>query len=577
MTDWAQKSRVDKRLIQWESMRADRQDFDRKWQLVSDYILPRRDFSITQRPNQLRPHRVTSSVATNANTRMATLVLAYWFDPTRPNLLPNVKRGLAVAGRNTELDDDGINYCGDLAWNVWDHMVRPKARLMMHSGSMLKEFCAFGCGVLWTGRRRGFGPYYNGRALSASWWSCNEEGVIDTFYYLMKQPLYRVLERWPETAPPLYTETRDRNENVLVDILLTCQPRPGGRPGAVVEAKPFEFLAIAVGKGAVLEESGYDSFPYSVFRYDPMPSQTYAEGPGCQVLPDVMVLNHLQEAVENVASQKAAPPLAVPARMFGKTLDRRPGALNAYNPAGLGLQRADQAIIKLDMTGDPSECVALIQELTNTIETGFFVDWLRLRETGDMTAEEVSERRDMRLRGMASIVANLEEPTSALGDRTMEVMLAEGAIPPAPGSVAGADVDWEYAGPLQIAQLRGNVQSLLQLMNARGLALEQDPDAAEAIDLESCLRSIHSGLGAPEGVLMSKAFVERKRQARQHALQQQQDAEKLAQVAGAAKSGGAGIASVMGAMQGAGQGGGAPGPGGAPFAPAAPLAQPLAA
>lgn len=571
------KVRVDKRLARWETLRADRQPFDTKWQMVSDYILPRRDFSISQRPNQLRPHRVTSSVATNANTRLATLVLAYWFDPTRPNLLPNVKRGLAVAGRNTEIDDAGLNYLGDLAWNVDDHMMRPKARLLLHAGSMLKEFCAFGCGVLWTGRRRGFGPYYNGRALGASWWSVNEEGAIDTLYYLLKLPFYRVLERWPDTAPPAWKGDGGANddEGRLVDILLTCEPRAGGRPGAVAQQKPWEFLAIAVEKGVILEESGYDSFPYSVFRYDPMPGQTYAEGPGCQVLPDVMVINHLQEAVENVASQKAAPPLAVPARMFGKTLDRRPGALNAYNPAGLGLQRADQAILKLDMTGDPSEATAMIQALTEVIETGYFVDWLNLRNTGDMTAEEVSERRDMRLRGMASIVANLAEPSSAVGDRTLEIMLLEGVIPPPPASVAGAEVDWEYAGPLQTAQLRGNVQALLQLMNARSLVMEQDPDAAQAIDLESCLRAIHSGLAAPEGTLVSAAKVDQLRQARAHAMQQQADAQKLATVAGAAKDGGAGLASAVGAMQQAGGGQPPGGGGGAPFAPAAPLSQPV--
>ena len=78
--------------------------------MVSDYILPRRDFSAQQRPNQLRPtgHLV---VATNALARMAALVLAYWWDPSRPNLTPNVKRGLATAGRDTAIDDAGVIIC----------------------------------------------------------------------------------------------------------------------------------------------------------------------------------------------------------------------------------------------------------------------------------------------------------------------------------------------------------------------------------------------------------------------------------------------------------------------------------
>ena len=372
------------------------------------------------------------------------------------------------------------------------------------------------------------------------------------------------------------TRRTSADESNLTEVLLTCRPRPGGKPGAVREGKPFEWLAISVGKHAILEESGFDSFPFAVFRYQPRPDETYAEGPGCQVLPDVMTLNHLQEAVENAASQKAQPTLAVPARMFGKTIDRRPGAMNAYNAVGLGLQRADQAILKLDFTGDPADATGAHPGPDHHgDETGCFVDWLRMRESGDMTATEVNEWRDIRLRGMSSIVANMEEPTTLLGDRTMEIMIAEGEIPPgAPASVAGAMVDWEYAGPLQIAQLKGNVQTLLQIMNARGLAMQQDPDSAQAIDLEACLRSLHEGLGAPMTTLRSAAWVDQQRQARAHAAQQQADAQKLATVAGAVKDGGGGVASLVQAAQTAQAGQGGPSGGGAQFAPAAPLAQP---
>ena len=174
---------VDAKLQRFESMRSDRVDFDRKWQLVSDYILPRRDFSITQRPNQpaAAPGHA-SSVATNANTRMAALVLAYWWDPTRPNLLPNVKRGLAVAGRRTELDDGGINYLGDLAWNGDGPRNEPAQgpAAAAHRLQMLKEFCGFGNGVLWTGRRRGFRAVFQWPEPPApAGGACNEEGVVE--------------------------------------------------------------------------------------------------------------------------------------------------------------------------------------------------------------------------------------------------------------------------------------------------------------------------------------------------------------------------------------------------------------
>lgn len=561
---------------QFESLKQARSDFDRKWQLVSDYILPRRDFTVqTRLPNQLRPHRVTSSVATNANTRLAALLLAYLVDPTRPFLLPNVKKGLVVAGRDTELQSEGLDYLGGLEWQLFDHMMLPKAQLMLRLGSMLKEFCAFGCGVIWTGRRRGFGPYFNARPVQACWWSENEEGEIDTLYFRMMLPLHRVFARWPSAKGPGGwgdSAGKDLSEQELTPILLAVRPRPGGRYGAVADAKPFSYCAVAEEKALILEESGYDSFPYAVFRYDPMPGVAYAEGPGCQVLPDVMVLNHLRQAIENAASQKATPPLAMPARMFGRVLDRRPGATNIYNPAGLGIQRADQAIIKLDFTGDVSGAREFCTDLTNDIELGYMTDWLRLRESGDMTAEEVGERRDMRLRGMSSIVANCEAPMGVIGDRSLDVMKAEGFIAPPPAQLGGVNVDWEYAGPLAVAQLRGNVQAVLQLLNARGVVAGQDPAAAQAVDLEEGLRVIAEGLATPTRLMVSRQKVDQLRQQMAQRQQQQEDAQKLATVAGAANDGAQGISALAGA---ANQGQAAGGGGAAPFAPVAPFAGPF--
>jgi len=587
---------VDHYLRYFHSLRVDRAHYDRKWQLCSDYILARRDFTVATRPNQLRPHRITSQVATQANARSAAFVLAYLIDPTRPNLLPNVKRGLAMAGRETCLDDDSLQYVNDVAWSVFDRMMLPRARLMLSLNAMLQEFCCFGCGVIWTGRKRGFGPYYQARPLEACWWCENEEGEVDTLYFRQLMPVWRIIQRWPKAGrcegwEHLAERPDSHDEQTMSPVLVCVEPREGGLYGAVGQAKPFKYVVIAEEKKAILDESGFDSFPYAVFRYNNFPGRAYSEGMGVGVLAEVMVLNHLQMAIEDIVEQKAMPPLAWPARMFPKPLDRRPGAPNAYNPAGLGIQSAKDAIIKLDLTGDPSGVLEHIKYLTDVVERGYFVDWMNLRESGDMTAEEVTERRDIRLRGMASIVSNCEMPMTTLGDRTLDGLREEMMLPrPVPAGVAGALVDWEYAGPLAIAQLRGNVQSLLQLIQARGLVAGQDPPAAQVVNLETTLRAIHSGLGLPQGAVNSEKTVQAFRTQMEAQQQQAADAAKLKTVADAAKSG-AGAASDLAdahsTIAGAGgaggpAGGGAPPglpapAGAAPFAPTNPLAAALAA
>jgi hypothetical protein len=85
---------------------------------------------VTQRPNQLRPHRVVNSTATNASNRMMALALSYLIDTTRPFLLPNVKSGLVAAGRDTDLDDASMDYLGKLEWRCSTGMMLPRAGLM---------------------------------------------------------------------------------------------------------------------------------------------------------------------------------------------------------------------------------------------------------------------------------------------------------------------------------------------------------------------------------------------------------------------------------------------------------------
>jgi hypothetical protein len=542
-------SDVDQYLRSFEAKKALRLPFDTVWQKVADYVLPRRDFSLPALPGQLRPRKVSSNVGINANRRMAAFLLTYAVDATRPFLLPSTKRGLLAAGRRSELDGPSLDYTQWLEWSIYDRMMLPRSGFMARLNSALLEFCAFGNCVLWVGRRRGFGPYYLVRPLRACWWSENEEGVIDNLYFLMTLPLYRVLDRWPAAKAVAGWEEKAkyRRDDETVQILHCVEPRAGGRYGAVVEAKPFKSITIALDKKVILDESGYDTFPFAVGRGDVEPGQAYAFGAGCAALPDIMVLNALQQDIEDAVALRVRPPLAVPARMFGRQLDRRPGAVNAFNNAGLGLSRADQAVIKLDVAGDPGLAAQYLAGLKQDIEMAFFVDWMRLRDTGNVTATEVNDRRDVRLRGMASIVAQFDPMMGTLADRTLETMTAEGQIPAPPQQLSGVDVDWEYAGPLAIAQLQGQVQALLQGINARQLVQAQDPAAAEAMDLEETLRAILEGLGAAPKIQVSREDVQHRREALAQRQADQQSAEQAKALAGAVGSGSSGIAALLNA------------------------------
>ncbi len=328
-------------------------------------------------------------------------------------------------------------------------------------------------------------------------------------------------------------------------------PRQGALYGAVKERKPWAEVFWCRDKKAILAESGYDSFPYAVPRLDVEEGSPYGTGLAWWVLPEALVLNALQTGVENAAELRLNPPILYPARMFGKPLDRRPGAANAYDATGLGFQNAQQALYRLDIGGDVAVGEQRMARMEANIEQAFFTDWMRLRDSGVMTAEEVRERRDMRIRALSSFVPGVDRdlmgPTAS---RTLEVMKAEGQVPPPPAQLSRAEVDWDFAGPLAIAQLKGQAQSLSDLFDQALKGTQLDPIAAYAVNVEEGLRAVNEALGNPPETLRSREDVEQHRQQEAKAQQLQRTLE-AAQAGGAAlRDGGQGAATLAGAMGG---------------------------
>jgi hypothetical protein len=521
-----------------------------EWQQIADVFLPRKDFTLPLRKGELRRRRLSSSVPGIALARGAGLIVAYMIDNTRPFIKANVGRGLVAAGRPTDLDGAATGYLERLEWSVFDRMMLPQSGFLTNLSRTAIEYVGFGSAVLWTGRKRGFGPSYMGRPLRACWIGQDEEGRTDTLFYQFCLPLWKAVMRWPDHGigkwrDDMSDEQKCRREVTIVHAVF---PRQGGIYGAVSENKPFAECFVAFDEKRVVAEKGYDSFPYAVPRLDVEEGSAYGTGLAWKVLPEALVLNALVTGAENALELRLNPPLLYPARMFGKPLDRRPGAANAYDGAGLGFQTADKAIQKLEVSGDPQVGLTYVQALQQNIEQAFFIDWMRLRDSGNMTAEEVRARTDMRLRSMSAFVPGLDRdlfgPTA---DRTLAVMIAEGQVPTPPAQLSGVDVDWDFAGPLAIAQLKGQAQSISDLFDVALKARELDPAAPYAVAVEEGMRAVAEALGAPPTVMRSRAEFAAYRQKIEDQQDQAAQGEQVQGAATALRDAGQGVASLTNA------------------------------
>jgi hypothetical protein len=543
----------------WDDLKQLRSAREGEWQSIADYFMPRKGFTVTARPTELMRRRVTSSLGPRILGRGAALLVAYLVDASRPFIGPNVDLGMVQAGRSLNLDAEGTDFLDTLQWAMFDRMMSPQSGFLSSISRLAIELEGFGTGIQWIGRKRGFGPIYQARPLRSCWIADNEDGEVDTNYFRYTIPAWKVLEKYPEADKVQKLRELGSDEKTYrqdVTLLHVVEPRKGGRAGAVATAKPFQACVVAPDFKAILDESGYDTFPYSVARLGVEEGSAYGTGMAWQALPDVAAHNWFRQKMEQAAGLRVDPPLAMPARLFGKPLDRRAGAVNTYNAAGLGFQNLRDAIQRFEIAGDPNAAAQIMDGIKRDAEEIFFVDWMSLNDGVQKTAEEIRDRRDLRVRAMSALVPSVDRDLLGKGaDRTLQIMLAEGQLPPPPASLAGIDVDWDYKGPLAMMQQRGQFEGVDRLFDLTTKAIGIDENAKHALMVSEGLRAAAEALGVPVGVMRSRQDYDAAIEAQNTQAQDAADMEHVQGAATSLRDAGQGISSMMGAGPGGGAGG----------------------
>ncbi|BBF79913.1 phage protein [Asticcacaulis excentricus] len=523
----------------WADMKQVRQHRETEWQMIADYFLPRKNFLVQSVKGAGVPRRVMTSKPQMALGRFAGMLVGYLVDPTRPFIKPNVSQGLVNAGRRIDLDRDSADYLDNLGWSMFDRFMLPKARFMPALNQVALELGAFGTAVMWVGRKRGWGPRYMSRPLRACWIDVDDNDVVDTVFYEFELPLELLVGRYPKALQnpdlkKLYEDKDKKNHTKKIKVLHCIYPREGGEAGGIAERKPYAERIIAHEyKGADLSESGYDSFPYAVPRLGISEGNPYGQGLAWIALPSAISLNRMQDLVEYGIGTRVAPPMFVPTRLF-KQPSRDLGYFNYYDPKLLGFSSLKDLVQYMPAGGDVGIGVDWMRYLSEHIDDAFNIDWMKLREAGNVTAEEIAERRSLRMTAQTGLLAAVDRDLmGVLGDRTLEVMSEEGMIGEAPQQLRGVDVDWDYAGPLAIAQQRNQYQAVQSLIDITAKIAQIEPDAAAALQVEECLRLASEALGAPPTVLESRVVYQEELQ-RRRALREQAQQAQIAQAGGAA-------------------------------------------
>ena len=199
---------------------------------------------------------------------------------------------------------------------------------------------------------------------------------------------------------------------------------------------------------------------------------------------------------------------------------KSPGSINFFRSG------SRERIEPLQINANTNVSLNNENQRRDAIAKMFHVDQLLITENRNMTATEVLQRNEEKMRILGPVLGRLQsELLSPLITRVFNIMLRQGLFLPAPEMLQQQELKIEYVSPMALAQRSQELQSLMRGLEIFG-SMSQALPVMDYIDDNGMVKQIIEILGIPATCIKSDAEVQQLREERaaeqQAAMEQQQ-------------------------------------------------------
>lgn len=269
----------------------------------------------------------------------------------------------------------------------------PTSGFVAQNQLVYKGLGAYGNSGLFTdeyvGRRGELGYRYKNVHLSELYFLENHQGLVEDVYRYYKATAHQIMKRWKDNAPPtVKAAAKTEPDRKFMLIHVVCPREDVDFVRRDFKGMDFASYYISVEDKWLLEEGGYEEFPYGVSRYEVVPGEGYARSPAMEALAGMKVLNEQKKTLLTHGHQAIAPTLFAHDDGVLDTYNLRPAAVN------FGGVNADGKLLVHTM---PQGNVMFTKEMMDDERFGindmFLVPLFQMLEkTPQMTATEVMEK-----------------------------------------------------------------------------------------------------------------------------------------------------------------------------------------
>lgn len=354
----------------------------------------------------------------------------------------------------------------------------------------------------------------------------DSQGRVNQLYRVWKWKAPQIVEEFGiENVSKKVIAAFEKGEDHKFEIIHACYPKN------IVDAKStegFQHISqyILSEDEFELRTEGYREFPYVVPRWSKGTGEKYGRSPAMVALPEVKTLNKMAETMLIGAQKVVDPPLQMPDDGFVLPIITSPGGIN-YRRAG-----SEDRIEPIFNDTRIDFGYEAMKEKRVRIREAFFVDQLMLQQGPQMTATEVLQRTEEKMRLLGPMLGRQQsEFLRPLIDRVFNIMLRRGIIDKRliPPALKGRTIDVRYSSLIAKTQRLADGQNIMRTLQAATPFINLDPGVADNFNGDMALRVLGEIYGLPQQVLRDAKDVQKIRAEKAKAQQQMIDEQRAAQ------------------------------------------------
>lgn len=498
----------------FEFVRNRRDNWDSHYQELADYMLPRKADIVKKRSRgDKRMELIYDGTALQSIDLMASFLHGMLTSGASPWFHLDIK--------DTELNssEEVREWLQDTSTRMMRAINQSNFETEVHEAYV--DLTVFGTSCMFTEMTEE-GLRFSTRHISEFYVQEDHFGMVNTVYRKYKLTASQAVERFGQGSVGEYiSKIFKKSPDEEVEILHIVMPNQD-RDASKVDNKnmPFASVYVCVQSGMIMSEGGFQEMPYVVPRFLKSTGEVMGRSPAMTALPDVKMLNLMSKTIIQAAQKLIDPPLLVPDDGFLLPIRTQPGGLNFFRAGSRDtitpLQTGANIPIGLNME----------EQRRAAIRQAFYVDQILASGGPNMTATEVIQRQEERMRVIGPVLGRLmNEMLRPLIDRIFAVMLRNDLLAPPPEVLQGRDIDIEYVSPLARAQKASSLNNTMKALEIL-LPLAQSLPVGDHIDPDGLVRHITDALGVPKTTLRSQREVDAERQQRAQAEAEAQQRQR---------------------------------------------------